>query len=192
VQAQQRQIHDHIKTADSRIKKLEDDIAEENRRLADIDGGNYARRQEEIDERKAEAEKARETHRDHQNSRGSIEEQIRQAQDAVNQNLAPVKQRRADIEEAETLLQSLMRDRGQSDAGFSDNMPTLLRAINQERSFARRPVGPVGHHVKLLKPEWSAVLEQSLNNTLSSFIVTSKKDMNILADLMHRVNWFGF
>ncbi|CRG83271.1 hypothetical protein PISL3812_00622 [Talaromyces islandicus] len=188
MQAQQRQIHDHIKAAENRIKKLEDDIAEENRRLADIDGGNYARRQEELDERKAEAETARETYRDHQNNRSSIDEQIRQAQDVVNQRLAPINQRKADIEEAETLLKSLMRDRGQSDAGFSDRMPSLLKAINNEKSFARRPVGPVGHHVRLLKPEWSAVLEQSLNNTLSSFIVTSKKDMNILANIMHRVN----
>lgn len=190
MQAQQRQIHEHIKTAENRIKKLEDDIAEENKRLADIDGGSNARRQEEIDQRKSEADIARQTHRDHQNNRGSVEEQIRQAQEVVNQNLAPINKQKVDIEEAETLLKSLMRDRGQSDAGFSDKMPSLLRAINHERSFSRRPVGPVGHHVRLLKPEWSAVLEQSLNNTLSSFIVTSKKDMNILADIMHRVNWF--
>jgi chromosome segregation ATPase len=70
-------------------------------------------------------------------------------------------------------------------------MPQLLSAIARERSFNQRPVGPVGNHVRLKKPEWSAVIEQSLNNTLNSFIVTSKKDMNILMQIMQRVNWYG-
>lgn len=191
MQAQQRVIHDHMRTAEARIAKLEENIAEENRRLADIDGGNHARREEEIDQQQAEADSARQAHKDHQSNRDLLEDQIRQAEDVVKQKFAPIRQKRTDIEEAETLLKSLTRDRGQSDAGFSDKMPSLLKAIQHERSFARRPVGPVGHHVRILKPEWSAVLEQSLNNTLSSFIVTSKKDMNILADIMQRVNWFG-
>lgn len=192
MQAQQRQIHDYVKTANSRIQKLEEDIAEENRRLADIDGGTYARRQEELDELKLEAQRAWQTHRDHQSNQSSLEDQRRRAEEVVKQKLAPISRQKEDIEQAETVLKSLTRDRGQSDAGFPDKLPLLLRAINQEKSFARRPVGPVGQHVRLLKPEWSAVIEQSLNNTLGSFIVTSKRDMNVLEGIMKRVNWFVF
>lgn len=68
-------------------------------------------------------------------------------------------------------------------------MPALLRAIRDERSFNEPPVGPVGQHVRLLKPEWSSVLENSLGSTLGSFVVTSKQDLNTLSNIMQRVKW---
>ena len=65
----------------------------------------------------------------------------------------------------------------------------LLKAIQQEKSFTQTPVGPVGHHVSLLQPKWSSILETSFGTTLNSFIVTSKKDMNILSSIMKRAGW---
>jgi ATP-dependent RNA helicase DDX6/DHH1 len=94
-----------------------------------------------------------------------------------------------DITQAENRLRTLTREDGQRPTGFPDKMPALLRAIQQERSFTSQPVGPIGDHVTLLKPKWSSVLENSFGATLSSFIVSSKRDMNILSNLMGKVNW---
>lgn len=73
--------------------------------------------------------------------------------------------------------------------GYHERIPVLLKAIQQEKAFAQPPVGPVGHHVSLLKPKWSSILETSFGATLNSFIVTSKKDMNTLSNIMNRVGW---
>ena len=69
------------------------------------------------------------------------------------------------------------------------NLPKLLKAIGEERRFRERPVGPLGRHVKLLKPEWSSILESSSGSTLNGFAVTSKSDHTLLQDLMKRMNW---
>lgn len=103
---------------------------------------------------------------------------------------APISKKRADVERAETHLRNLARDGGVKHSGFHERMPALLRAIQQQKgSFRKCPVGPIGHHVSLLKPEWSSILENSLGTTLNSFIVTSKSDMNILSNIMQSVNW---
>ena len=157
--------------------------------MADVDGGNFDKRQEELAERRAKAKEASEKHEQHQAGTNKLYEAIRNAEGELKRNIAPVHKQKSEIEQAERLLSSLARDRGQFNAGFSEKMPQLLREISHENSFSRRPVGPVAHHVRLTKPEWSSVIEQSLNSSLNSFIVTSKRDMNILSGLMRRVNW---
>lgn len=191
LQAQQRSIREHVKAAESRIKDLERDIAQESQRLADINGGSYARRQEELEQKKSEAVRARQRYEEHLQDAHRLREDIRKAEEEVKRNSAPIAKQKADIEQAEALLKNLMKDRGSQDAAFHEKMPMLLRAIRQETSFSRPPVGPIGHHVRLLKPKWSAILENSFGTTLSSFIVSSKGDMNILSDIMQRVNWYG-
>jgi chromosome segregation ATPase len=191
LQAQQRSIREHVKAAESRIEDTERDIAQETQRLADINGRSYARLQEELEEQKAEAVRARQQYEEHLEDAHRLRDDIRRAQEEVKQNTVPLSKQKSDIEQAETLLENLTKDRGAQHAGFHEKMPALLRAIRQETSFSRAPVGPIGHHVRLLKPKWSAVLENSFGTTLSSFIVTSKRDMNILSGIMQRINWYG-
>lgn len=173
------------------IESLKQDIVNENKRLADIAGGDIARRQEEIAQRRAEADEAEEKLNQHQGGFKNLQDAVNDAEQNAKQATLPIQKQKKEIDQAETMLKSLSRDRGQTLSGFSEKMPQLLSAIAHEKSFNQRPVGPVGNHVRLKKPEWSAVIEQSLNNTLNSFIVTSKKDMNILMQIMQRVNWYG-
>jgi chromosome segregation ATPase len=190
IQAQQRQIREYLVAAESRIARTEEDIAQETQRLADINGGNYARKQDEIDQRRSEVSQTRHDYDEHVQDAHRLRESLRAAEEEVKRNVAPLSKQKSDIEETENLLKTLLRDRGQTDAGFHERMPMLLRAIRQDSSFSRSPVGPIGRHVTLLEPKWSSILEASLNTTLSSFIVTSKRDMNVLSDIMQRVNWY--
>ncbi len=73
--------------------------------------------------------------------------------------------------------------------GFEPNIGNLLRAIDNERGFKERPIGPVGRYIKLLKPEWASVVENTLGATLSSFVVTCKDDQNLLSKLMSKTSW---
>lgn len=82
-----------------------------------------------------------------------------------------------------------MKDRGQQQGAYHENMSRLVNAIKEDRGFLQKPVGPVGQHVRLLKPLWSSVLEKSFGGALSSFIVTSKQDQSRLSALMQNVKW---
>lgn len=97
-----------------------------------------------------------------------------------------VQKKNDDVRQAEHVLQNL---RGEEGPGDSNVNRTLMRAIQQEPSFTKKPVGPIGQHVSLSQPKWASVLETSFGASLDSFVVTSKRDMNILSNIMQRVNW---
>lgn len=101
----------------------------------------------------------------------------------------PIDSKQKEIQQCEDRLNNLLKDRGQQQGAYSGNMSQLLKAIREDQGFLQKPVGPVGDHVRLLKPLWSSVLEKSFGGTLSSFIVTSKQDQSRLSALMQRVAW---
>lgn len=98
-----------------------------------------------------------------------------------------VADKKNDMRDVETRLRTLQREDGQRRSGFAEKMPQLIKAIQQENSFSTPPIGPVGNFITLLKPKWSSILEVSLGGTLNSFIVSSKRDMSTLSDIMRRV-----
>ena len=185
-QAQQRSIRDSLKAADATITEKQRAIADERERLEDLNGGSHGRKLAELDQLKEEAEAAQDAHKDHENERAQLDDDLEQAEEDLKSKREPIERKEEEINRSEGLLQSLMRDRGSQVNAFHERLPELLREISRERSFADKPVGPVGNHVRLLKPEWSSQLEKAFGATLSSFIVTSKKDMDILSRIMKR------
>ncbi|KAE8131136.1 P-loop containing nucleoside triphosphate hydrolase protein [Aspergillus pseudotamarii] len=188
LQAQQRQIRDYLKAAEARINETQQKIEEENQRLADLSGGSYTRKQEKLEQAKAEAAHASTQYEEHQRNTDRLYRELEVAGKEVDSLVAPLGRTKTDVEQAEKLLRSLSKEGGSKTSGFHDKMPALLRAVQQEQGFTEKPVGPIGRHVTLLKPEWSSILENSFGTTLNSFIVTSKRDMEILSRIMHNVN----
>lgn len=114
------------------------------------------------------------------------------AEEKAHRQKDVVQRKREEVRTAEGRLQDLSKSKGQHLSAFHHKISTLLRAIQSESRFREKPVGPVGNHVRLLRPEWSSVLERSFGASLNSFIVTSKQDQNLLSELMRRTQWWVF
>lgn len=188
-QAQQRDIGGEIRAAEVRISRIKDEIRQENLRLCARDGGRQAERRREIEEKDHDAQMAKSRLEDHEDSLVGLQEKRNQAE---QENLAvqqQQKERRKDLQLAEGRLLSLERDRGKQQNAYSPAMSQLLQIIEHDDGFHEKPVGPMGKHVRLLKPMWSSILEKSFGAALESFIVTSKIDQIRLAGLMRRVKW---
>lgn len=190
-QAEQRQIKQYLEAAKTRIEETQHKIDDENRRLTEVSDGGYARKQDECEQAASRATAARNEYEEHVQGLGRLQEDVKTAGAEAESAKRLVDAKRNDITQAENRLRTLAREDGQRQSGFSDKMPALLRAIQQEKSFSTRPIGPIGHHITLLKPKWSSILENAFGNNLSSFIVTCKTDMVILSNIMGRVNWWG-
>ncbi|RAL06309.1 DNA repair protein SMC6 [Aspergillus ibericus CBS 121593] len=188
LQAEQRRIREYLKAAETRIATTERDIDEENRRLAEISGGSYTKKQEELERAKAEASQARTQYEEHGGHSNRLTHEINEAEKEVKSAAVPLAKLKADVEEAESLLLTLQREGGPQNSGFHARMPILLKAIEQDQSFTRRPVGPLGHYVRLLKPEWSSILENSLGSTLNSFVVVTPEDSKKILKIMESVD----
>ena len=176
-----------MKAADGRIQKAKTDIEAEKRRLDDANGGSHSRRIAEIEEKRADVVDARCRLHDHENGIGSLDQDKRRAEIDFEDTQGPLKAKKTEVQQCEQRLDALLKDRGQRQGAYHASMPRLLNAIRQDSGFQQQPVGPVGNHVRLLKPLWSSVLEKSFGGTLNSFVVTSKQDQSRLLGLMQRV-----
>jgi ATP-dependent RNA helicase DDX6/DHH1 len=168
---------------------MQHQIDQETRRLADLHGGGYSRKLDELERAKQDAMEVRKQIDELEQNASQLSDDIRAAEGQLKAAYQPVAQARRDLEEANSLLHNLNREGIGRNSGFPERMSVLLKAIQQNRSFTETPVGPIGNFVTLLKPEWSSILESSFGATLNGFIVTSKRDQSILSEIMHRVNW---
>ncbi len=95
-----------------------------------------------------------------------------------------------DITRYEDLVQQLREQKSNNLKIFGPTIPDVLNAINKETRWNRKPVGPFGLYIKLLRPEWSDTLESVIGNTLSTFAVHNHRDQRLLADILKRYHWY--
>jgi hypothetical protein len=98
----------------------------------------------------------------------------------------PVREKEEAVRSCEQMIKDLSGDRGDWMRAYPPGLSNLFKAIQSEKRFREKPVGPLGRHVALLKPEWSSVLESTSGSLLNAFAVTSKSDETLLSNLMDR------
>lgn len=148
-----------------------------------------ARKQEECQQAASRATAARQKYDAHREGESGLREEHQRARRKAELAKEACDAKGKDYSEAEERLRNLRKENGQRRTGFHEKMPTLKRAIHQEKSWTTPPIGPVGDHITLLKAKWSSILENSFGGTLGSFIVATKRDQNTLSNIMRQVGW---
>ena len=166
------------------MTSLENEIQTERQKLDDADGGRHAETRKAADDKKTALEEAKQRQREHENEFSNLDAQRARAIEACEASQVPIKAKKLEIEEASRRLDTLRRDRGKQQSAYGPNVQRLLSAIRANTDFIEKPVGPIGQHVRLLKPMWSSILEKQFGGMLDTFIVTSKADQNRLRQLM--------
>jgi chromosome segregation ATPase len=93
------------------------------------------------------------------------------------------------LKDAKDLIDKLRSQRGNSMKAYGPKMPEVLDAIRREsRWLKRRPVGPFGSTLSLLKPQFGDTLESVLKNSLNAFVVETFEDKNLLFSILERHN----
>lgn len=175
------------------IKNYEAQIEEHRQRQAEADNGQYAAKMQELEEAKQEMDKAKEAIENHNASFPELTKQLKTAQDQRQ----PVSARLQEHRQAEQRSKTAIRDLEQGQRNWIDSYPDpakldqLLRMMKQnEGRFRSPPIGPLGRHIKLLKPEWGSILEKQSGASMNSFIVRSKADQLLLSNLMKSAGWY--
>lgn len=180
-----RNINEDIKTSRSTIAKAKAEMTKEQARIDAANGPARAQKLADLEDAKNEHEAAQACFRD-VGDKTVLErdkDDAKAAADNVRESLEP---RREAVRQAEGVLHGLQSDQDQHMAGYDGNVHTLLRAIRNESRFRDKPVGPMGMHVSLVKPEWSSILEKTFGGVLESFVVTNKQDQSLLGELQRR------
>ncbi|XP_047984935.1 structural maintenance of chromosomes protein 6-like [Leguminivora glycinivorella] len=87
--------------------------------------------------------------------------------------------------------QRSLQSRGNDELGvYGEEMVALCRAVEQAHSrgqFTKKPIGPVGAHLKVREKKWGGALEHVLGGALKSFLVNDDKDRVLLFNLMNKI-----
>lgn len=100
--------------------------------------------------------------------------------------------KKTEIGNKQTNLRQISAAEGDFLKVFGPKLPTLLKAINNERGFRVKPVGPIGTYITLRNPKWLSILERFFGGTLQAFVVTSYEDSELLKRLMRSCGWYGW
>ncbi|GAB7361346.1 hypothetical protein MBLNU230_g1402t1 [Neophaeotheca triangularis] len=184
---QERQIKEHMTQSRKTIKKLEGDIAEETQRLAGAEGNEHTQRLQRLEQLREEVVQAQQSRDEHSSEYAALEKKRNDAQHEAEQARRALPPLRDAERTAQSQMDSLRRDRGQQLAGYRQGMSSLIKAINNETRWRSKPVGPMGLHIRIKKPEWTGVVEKIIGGGMEGFICTQKEDQNLLSQVMKRV-----
>ncbi|PKS07078.1 hypothetical protein jhhlp_005675 [Lomentospora prolificans] len=183
---EERTARDRWKNAQEDVKSLERRITEEERRLAEATGDGRATKEaelkaanEEVQRLSIEIEQIGRKLPDDQRRLDDAKKAMYGLKDALNG-------KKAEIRAVEKRIHDLQQNRGSDFGAFDPNIQRLLKMIDDDRGFERKPIGPIGRHIRLLKPEWSSIIERLLGSSPSAFIAIGPRDAARLRNLMKR------
>lgn len=193
VQGTEREIAGKIQNKAKAIGRYASQIQEHRQRQAEADNGQHALKLQELEEAKENYERVKESLTNHDSGFQSLNDELHSAKRKREAAESGVREKQSEVQRYKESIRDLEHG-GQRNWMESYPNPaslsTLLKKIGEERRFRERPIGPMGRYVKLLKPEWSSILEKTLGANLNAFVVTSKADQGILSELMRKTNWY--
>ncbi len=183
---EERDAHSRLKTIRGEIHSFENKIKEEEKRLGESTGAARAEKDAQLDEAKAKERDVNQNISDAGDQLPERQSKVRHAEEALKHQQQLRESKRNDIAMAERGLSDMEKSTGSAYAGFDREIASLVKSIASHQGFETKPVGPIGAHVKLLKPEWSGILEKTFGESLNAFVVRSKEDQSKLSELMQR------
>ncbi|KAK3375984.1 P-loop containing nucleoside triphosphate hydrolase protein [Lasiosphaeria ovina] len=188
---EEREVHTQLKNSRDDMEDLTRKIASEQKRLEDTNGEAHSVKLRELEQAK---EKVAGIENNIENTKSREPHLINQL-DKSKKVLAAIddehRRKREEIDASQTKIQSLVNNRGSGLEGYDSQVSNLLKMIEREGGFDTKPIGPLGIHIQLLNPQWSSILEKTLGQNLSAFLVTSKRDQKILFGFMNRLGIRG-
>ena len=179
-----REIKGNLDSERKRKTETEKALHDEYERLNSRSGGREAEKRNEIRETEEAYANIQGQGRDHDATYSGLEERRRNADDNFKAAGIQERQKHSALQEAKKQLQELQKDNRDPLAAFHPSMRTVLKAIDQDRGFTSRPIGPLAFHVRNKQPQWQSMIEKTFGNLLNNFIVMSRRDQERLSDIL--------
>lgn len=174
-----------VKT-DRKIAECKSKIRSEEDRLEEQNGGSSTRLMDSIKAFQVEVDDLKSQRSQIEAGREDRGLDHHAAVQAKNEAETRVSAKQKEIDSKRQLFERL--DRAGSDplGGFHPKMKHLLDAIDNERGFREKPIGPLGMYMSLKKPQWSSIVEKFFGNKVNGFVVASHEDGKLLDRVIKR------
>jgi len=187
---EQRSIKTDINNNKATMAQLEAKIQAERTRIENANGPAHAQKVDDLEDARTRLQEHKETEQQHAAQKAQIENSVNEAQnDLRTARGRDLEDKRKDVQAANNMLERLRQDQGQQARAYPPQIHNALRQIKSERGFISPPVGPMGMHVRLLKPEWGSIIESTCGRQLNSFVVSNNQDSRLLSRILKQQNW---
>ncbi|CEI40170.1 Structural maintenance of chromosomes protein 6 [Fusarium venenatum] len=183
---EERDAHQRLKTIKDDIKACKSKIQEEERRLSQSTGNARAEKDNELEQARDKEFLLRQQMEEIHNNLPDFQARLSEAEQDSKKLSHSKDIKRKDIVSVEQQVRELKATTGGRYDGYDKEIRDVVNAIENERGWEQKPVGPIGAHIRLSKPEWSGILERTLGEGLNAFVVRSKSDQTRLSNLMRR------
>ncbi|XP_044715485.1 AAA domain-containing protein [Hirsutella rhossiliensis] len=183
---EERDAFSRLKTARGEIEACEGKILEEEQRLNESTGSAHAEKDAELSEATSQERNINEQISAQNEQLPMLQSTLAEAEHVLKKKQELRDSKRNDILTAEAGVRELEKSTGSAYDGFDREMMNLVKAVSNSGGFEHKPLGPLGAHIRLVKPEWSGVLEKTLGETLNAFVVRSKRDQTRLSGLIRQ------
>ncbi|RBR17624.1 uncharacterized protein FIESC28_06448 [Fusarium coffeatum] len=183
---EERDAHQRLKTIKDDIKACKLKIQEEERRLSQSTGNARAEKDNELEQARDKESLLRQQMEEIHSSFPDLQRRLSEAEQDSKKLSQSKELKRKDIVSVEQQIRQLKEKTGGRFDGYDREIADLVKAIENENGWEQKPVGPIGAHIRLSKPEWSGILERTLGEGLNAFVVRSKTDQTKLSNLMRR------
>ncbi|KAF5022772.1 hypothetical protein F66182_5187 [Fusarium sp. NRRL 66182] len=183
---EERDAYQRLKTVKDDMKACQRKIQEEERRLNESTGNARTQKDNELDHARKREELLKEEIQKAQNQLPDLQRRLGEAEQHSKMLSQTKELKRKEILSVEQQVKELKATTGGRYDGYDAEIRNLVNAIDRESGWDQKPVGPIGAHIRLSKPEWSGILERTLGDGLNAFVVRSKSDQSRLSNLMRR------
>ena len=188
IQTEERDAHSNFQGAKNSLADHKRKIEAEETRLEQANGEAHSRKLRELEDAKKTVADIAQALDEARNSEGDLPKNLEAAKKKVAGVAAEIQRKRGEIHAVQEEIKHLEGSQPSPFDGYEGTIRQLVSAIERERGFQSKPIGPLGKYIQLLKPEWSDVLEALFQRDLNAFLVTNKADMRLLQTLMHQSN----
>lgn len=183
---EERDAHSRLKLAKTEISNLEEKITLEEQRLEESTGPERAEKDAELEAATAREKVIQDQLLEATQGLPGLKAQVSEAQKRQQALQQAQKDKRSEVLAVEKTKKELQQRSGSPLDGYDEGMRRLVGMVNNDSSFGQKPIGPLGAHVRLLKPEWSSIIEKVFGESLNAFVVRSKQDQGKLANLIRK------
>ncbi|KAH7325118.1 P-loop containing nucleoside triphosphate hydrolase protein [Stachybotrys elegans] len=183
---EERDAFTQLKAIKAVITSCERKIEEEEHRLNESTGSVRAEKDAELTRTTAEETRLKGEIEETGRSIPQFQSKLAQAEEELNKQQRFQSMKRKEIVSAEQQVRTLEKSTGSPLDGFEKELVDLVKTIQGDSGFEHKPLGPIGAHIRLLKPEWSGLLEKTFGEALNAFVVRSKRDQSRLSGLIRR------
>lgn len=187
LKAEQRNQKEEYQKACNEEVRLQGEIATEEGRLSEAGGDQHIQRERQLESLRDKAREAKEAESEHESSKQAVQDEVVNAEKHLKDTKFAYEKADEARRAAEQRLKALDGDQRDKYKPYPPRTDQLLREIDRETRWERKPVGPIGMHVQLQKPEWSSILEKTFGGTLNSFVVMHKDDQVRLGQIAKRI-----